>query len=278
MKTQMYDVMSKVLENLSRHEGPSPTLSEIARKAGYSESHFQKAFQEWVGVSPKNYLHSLQLFRAKSLIAGRKSLLDVSLEIGLSSPSRLHDLFLKIEKMTPGEFQKGTARIFWSLAQTPLGEAVFCATDRGLCRLHFLERGSKSEVRDFLEAHFPSQEKIEDPSRLRPYVEEMELRFRGEVSRPLSVVLAGTELQLKVWEALLAIPGGQVTTYGDIAKKVNNPKASRAVGSAIGKNPLAVLIPCHRVIQKQGWLGGYRWGLARKQLLLAGELSRNKDD
>lgn len=270
-----YARIERAIAFLREHAREQPGLDEVARHAGLSAFHFQRLFQRWAGVSPKRFLQFVTLEDAKPLLLESRSLLDTSLEVGLSGPSRLHDLFLKLERMTPGEF-KERARgltVRWDVAATPLGPALFAALDRGLCGLSFLS-GSEEDAVDELRARWPAATLRRDPAAIRPYAETLRARFRGESHRPLSLVLKGTPLQLKTWEALLRIPAGRVAAYSDIATIAGSPRASRAVASAIGANPLAVLIPCHRVIRSSGVIGEYHWGRPRKLALLAVEQAR----
>jgi AraC family transcriptional regulator of adaptative response/methylated-DNA-[protein]-cysteine methyltransferase len=253
-----------------------PSLAEVAAQAGVSEFHFQRMFQKWAGISPKRFLQYLTLKEAKGLLMDSRSLLDASQELGLSSPSRLHDLFLSLECMTPGQFKERARglRLAWAVAPTPFGPALLAALDGRLCALSFLEDGEAGPALAELRERWPLADAHHDPDALRPLAEALQERFQGGSSRPLALTLQGTPFQLKVWEALLAIPEGRVLSYGDLAKAVGEPGAGRAVGAAVGRNPIALLIPCHRVIQASGALGGYHWGMDRKRVILALERAR----
>ncbi|BDU72059.1 bifunctional helix-turn-helix domain-containing protein/methylated-DNA--[protein]-cysteine S-methyltransferase [Mesoterricola silvestris] len=253
-----------------------PALAEVAAQAGVSEFHFQRMFRRWAGISPKRFLQYLTLGEAKGLLMDSRSMLDASLAVGLSSPSRLHDLFLSLECMTPGQFkeQGRGLRVGWTVVATPFGEALLAALDGRLCGLAFLEDGDPAKALAELRGRWPRADFPHDPAGLAPLAEALESRFRGEPPKPLSLLLQGSPFQLKVWEALLAIPEGRVLSYGDLARTLGDPGAARAVGAAVGRNPIALLIPCHRIIQASGALGGYHWGAARKRVILALERGR----
>jgi len=254
-----------------------PSLAQVAAQAGVSEFHFQRIFQKWAGISPKRFLQYLTLGEAKSLLLESRSVLEASLELGLSSPSRLHDLFLAVERMTPGQFkaQGEGLTLAWAAQDTPLGPALLAAVDGRLCALSFLAGADPAPALADLEARWPRARFQPDPAALRPFALDLERRLRGEPGRPLSLLLKGTPFQLRVWEALLRIPEGRVLAYGDVARQAGAAGAVRAVGTAIGQNPVAYLIPCHRVIQASGALGEYHWGAARKRALLALERARH---
>lgn len=248
----------------------SLSLEELAGALGLSPSHFQRTFSRWVGVSPKRYLQYLQLDHAKALLKDH-SVLDTTLALGLSSPSRLHDLFLRWEAMAPGAAAQGGAglTIAWGTFESPFGPVVAAGTSQGLCGLAFTAELGEQGARFDLKRRWPEATWEERPDALRSWVDNAFAR-RGAV--PLAV--AGGPFDLKVWQALIAIPEGAVATYSHIAEAIGNPKAVRAVGSAVGRNPLAWLIPCHRVLRRDGALGGYHWGLPVKRGLLAWESAR----
>ena len=248
----------------------SLSLEELAGSLGLSPSHFQRTFSRWVGVSPKRYLQYLQLDHAKALLKDH-SVLDTTLALGLSSPSRLHDLFLRWEAMAPGAAAQGGAglTIAWGTFESPFGPVVAAGTSQGLCGLAFTAELGEQGARFDRRRRWPEATWEERPEALRSWVDNAFAR-RGAV--PLAV--AGGPFDLKVWQALIAIPEGAVATYSHIAEAIGNPKAVRAVGSAVGRNPLAWLIPCHRVLRRDGALGGYHWGLPVKRGLLAWESAR----
>jgi AraC family transcriptional regulator of adaptative response/methylated-DNA-[protein]-cysteine methyltransferase len=273
-----YGKVEKAIRFIGARVQAQPSLAEVAAEVGLSEFHFQRLFQRWAGVSPKRFLQFLTLEEAKRMLAESRSLLDASLELGLSGPSRLHDLFLSLERMTPGEYKakaEGLA-VHWGVEETPFGPALFAALaegdrERGLCGLAFLHDEDPEAAFEELRARWPGAKLEASPARVRGYAVAFDARLRGRTDQPLSLVLKGTPFQLKTWEALLRIPPGQALAYGDLAKLTGSPEASRAVGSAVGQNPIAGLIPCHRVIQSTGAFGAYHWGAPRKQALLGFE-------
>ena len=243
-----------------------------------SEFHFQRLFRRWAGISPKRFIQFLTLEHAKKLLGGSHSVLDATYDAGLSSPGRLHDLFVNIEAMTPGEFKAQGAglRISYGFHPSPFGECLLAVTERGICGLGFIDAGGRAQIlRDF-QARWPEAHWEENARLTQPYIRRI---FGGEKrngNRPITLVLHGTNFQIKVWEALLRIPMGSVVPYEDLATTVCSARAARAVGGAVGKNPIAFLIPCHRVIRKAGGIGGYHWGAARKRAMLAWEAARTQ--
>ena len=258
------------LETNARHQ---PELDEVAAAIGLSEFHFQRVFTRWAGISPKRFLQFVTKENARSLLDQSENLLDTTYQVGLSSLGRLHDLFVSTEAVTPGEYKSRGAglTIRYGLHPTPFGECLIGLTERGICHLGFVQ-DSEGDAIDNLVAEWKQAKMVEDYDATAPLIEPIfDLSRRAGV--PLHVHLRGTNFQIKVWEALLRIPAGSVTTYGQIAAQVGHPTASRAVGSAVGQNPIVVLIPCHRVIRKLGEFGGYRYGAARKKALLAHEFA-----
>jgi len=276
MGSSDYSRVAEAIDYLEAHAADQPSLAAVAGQVGLSAFHFQRLFKRWAGVSPKDFLGCLTLQRAKGLLGDSRSLLDASLELGLSGPSRLHDLFLKVEAMTPGEFKRGGGglAIRWGSHDTPFGEALFAVTDRGLCGLSFLGEAPLETEVERLRARWPEADLREDPTRTAPLAAEVASRMRGGPRQPLSLVLRGSPFQVKLWEALLAIPEGAATSYQGLARLIDAPGASRAVGTALGLNPIGYLIPCHRVIRASGAVGDYRWGRIRKQALLGVEGAR----
>lgn len=250
-------------------EGPRLTLAGLADRLGLSESHLQRVFTAWAGVSPKRVAQALTLARARSLLAERRAVLEVADRVGLSGGGRLHDLFLTWEAMSPGRWAAGGAgiEIRTGTFGSPFGPVVAAGTGQGLCGLAFAAETGEARARADLTARWPNARLLESPEALRPWVEAA---FRRE-RRDVPVHAFGTPFHLKVWEALLAIPSGRVTTYGALAAAAGEPRAVRAVASAVGRNPVAWLIPCHRVLRATGALGGYRWGLPAKRMMLAWE-------
>ena len=252
-----------------------PSLEDIAANIGLSEHHFQRLFTRWAGVSPKRFLQFLTKEGAKELLDKSENLLDTTHQTGLSSLGRLHDLFVTTEAVTPGEYKSRGAgvTIRYGIHPTPFGKCLIATTDRGICHLSFVQTSEGSAI-DSLVEDWRQAKMIEDHKSTVNLVKPIfDLRYGVRRDEPLRVHLRGTNFQLKVWEALLQIPAGTVTTYEGIAERIGKPKATRAVGTAVGHNPIAVLIPCHRVIRKVGDFGNYRYGTLRKKALLVREFS-----
>ncbi len=271
-----YAKVEQALRFIEARPQRRPHRAELAAEVGLGEFHFQRLFQRWAGVSPKRFLQFLTLQEAKRMLLSSKSLLETSHEVGLSGPGRLHDLFLGLERMTPGEFKAQAAglTVHWGVEDTPFGPALFAALERGLCGLSFLlEEGPEGAFRELRE-RWPGARLEAAPARVRPYAEALSARILGNPSQPLGLVLKGTPFQLQTWEALLRVPAGRTVAYGELAELAGAPGASRAVGGAVGRNPIAWLIPCHRVIQSTGAFGDYHWGPARKRAMLAFERAR----
>ncbi len=257
---------------LENHYKDHPNLDEVAANVGLSEYHFQRLFTRWAGVSPKRFLQFVTKESAKELLDKSENLLDTTHQVGLSSLGRLHDLFVTTEAMTPGEYKsRGEGvTIRYGIHLTPFGKCLIGLTERGICHLGFVQ-GSEGEAIDNLVHDWKEAKMIEDYRATAALVGPIfDLRFNTRI-KPLTLHLRGTNFQLKVWEALLQIPAGSVSTYEGIAGRIGQPAATRAVGTAIGHNPIAVLIPCHRVIRKAGDFGKYRYGSLRKKALLAYE-------
>ena len=267
-----YQVIARALREIDAG-GPGLTLDGLAGRMGMSPAHFQRVFSQWVGVSPKRYQQYLTLDHARHLLADRHTVLDTALATGLSGGGRLHDLFLRWEAMSPGDYARGGEglRIRWGWFESPFGPALVMGTDKGICGLGFAaETGAEATMTD-LSARWPKADFVEDPSMLRPMVDAAFGATGGEKR----IFLIGAPFQIKVWEALLTIPSGHVTTYSDIAGFIGHPQAVRAVGTAVGRNPVSWLIPCHRALRRDGQLGGYHWGLPVKRALLAFEAARS---
>ncbi len=257
---------------LENHFKDQPNLDEVAANVGLSEYHFQRLFTRWAGVSPKRFLQFVTKESAKDLLDKSENLLDTTHQVGLSSLGRLHDLFVNTEAMSPGEYKsRGEGvTIRYGIHLTPFGKCLIGLTERGICHLGFVQ-GSEGEAIDNLVSEWKEAKMIEDYRATAALVGPIfDLRFNTRI-KPLTLHLRGTNFQLKVWEALLQIPAGSVSTYEGIASHIGNPNAVRAVGTAVGHNPIAVLIPCHRVIRKAGDFGKYRYGALRKKALLAYE-------
>ena len=272
-----YTKIAQAIDFIRTNVGNQPTLEDIATQVHLSPYHFQRLFSRWTGVTPKRFLQVLTLERAKTLLKKSKlSALDVTYSIGLSSGSRLYDHFVQIEAVTPSEYKQAGRglNIVYGYHETPYGEAFIALTIRGVCKLYFIDAEVRLDPLKDLLQEWPNAEIIEDKIQTARVVERLFSRQRSATT-PLSLWVRGTNFQINVWKALLSIQPGQVTSYGEIAKAIGKPKAARAVGTAIGSNPVGLIIPCHRVIRQTGELGGYRWGETRKHAMLARETALN---
>ena len=272
-----YSRIEKAIVYINNNFREQPSLEEISTAVNMTPFHFQRLFSEWAGVSPKKFLQYVSLRYAKHLLQRNTTLMDVSHTIGFSSSSRLHDLFINIEGMTPGEFKNGGAclTINYSFRESPFGNIIIASTNKGVCYIHF--QNNESIALSDLKACFPSAlyHQTEDN-----YQKDALSIFQKNWSHidQIKLHLRGTRFQIKVWESLLKIPEGGLSTYGDIAKKIGHPKAARAVGTAIGANPIAFLIPCHRVIQSNGKFGGYMWGANKKMAIIGWEAAKTNQE
>ncbi len=274
MKSDDYARVEQAIRFLDENTDEPPALDEVAAHMGLSGPHFQRLFKRWAGVSPKQFVQYLTLEHARSLLRESRSVLDVTNELGLSSQGRLHDLFVSIDAVTPGEF-KSLGRgleIRYGFHDSPFGSCLLAETDRGICRLSFVE--DRDEELAGLQSEWSKAVIRADPQGTREAADAAFESFLG-TDAPVRLFLKGTNFQLQVWQALLRIPLGSAVSYQDIASRMNVPNASRAIGQAVGANPVAVLIPCHRVLRQLGGFSGYRWGVPRKKALLAWESARH---
>jgi AraC family transcriptional regulator, regulatory protein of adaptative response / methylated-DNA-[protein]-cysteine methyltransferase len=253
-----------------------PTLDQIAESVHLSRYHFDRLFKRWAGISPIQFLQFTTLDYTKQKLIESNSLLETSLEAGLSGPSRLHDLFVTFEAMTPGDFKRQGIglKISYGFCKSPFGECLLAITERGICHLGFVEEDDRSETLRRLFQTWPGSEFTEDPKRIRLIVKNIFRIDRMQNPRPFNLYLKGTNFQVNVWKALLSIPEGWIVSYQDIASHIGHPKAFRAVANAIAINPVAYLIPCHRVIAKSGNINKYRWGSQRKKALIGWEAAK----
>lgn len=253
-----------------------PELEELAAHLGLSPFHLQRLFRRWVGISPKRFLQYLTLSHCKALLAESRSVLDTAFAAGLSSPGRLHDLFVAIEAVTPGEYKARGAglEIAYGIHPSPFGDCLLAVTPRGICGLSFAIGDDIAEAVDDLKARWPGARIAEKPRVSKPFFDQVFPKSDKGDDRRITLFVKGTNFQLKVWEALIRIPPGSVTTYGDIASRIGMPTATRAVGTAVGANPVSYLIPCHRVLNSLATFGNYRWGQSRKKAILAWEAGR----
>jgi AraC family transcriptional regulator of adaptative response/methylated-DNA-[protein]-cysteine methyltransferase len=266
-----YAVIGRAIGHIAARAPAQASLDEVAASVGLSPAHFQRVFSQWAGVSPKRYQQYLALDHARRLLAERHTVLDTAHATGLSGAGRLHDLFLRWEAMSPGEYARAGEglQIAWGWFETPFGPALAMGTDRGLCGLAFAAEAGREAAMADLRARWPRASFVEAPERVGPWVAAA---FGGPGETRLHLI--GAPFQIKVWEALLMVPSGHVTTYSDLAAAIGRPSAVRAVGTAVGKNPVSFVIPCHRALRKAGGLGGYHWGLGVKRAMLAWEAAR----
>jgi AraC family transcriptional regulator of adaptative response/methylated-DNA-[protein]-cysteine methyltransferase len=266
-----YARIERAIRYLDAHRSAQPSLAQVAQQVGLSEAHFQKLFTRWAGISPKRFVQHRTAEVVKALLREQRSTLDASYEAGLSGPSRLHDLLVNAEAMTPGEYQRAGAGVTvrYGFHPTPFGECLIALSPRGICHLAFVAPVSRRDALQRLAHDWPAATLVADQGGTVKAAAEA-FPPAGRMAPPsLALHVKGTNFQLKVWNALLKIPDGSVTTYGALASSIGDPKASRAVGSAVGANPISYLIPCHRVIRATGELGGYAWGVDRKRVMLA---------
>lgn len=271
-----YERIARAIAYLQHHAAAQPDLATVARHVHLSEFHFQRLFLRWAGVSPKRFLQHLTLEDAKARIARCGSLTEALAGSGLSGPARLHDLFVALEAMTPGEHRSGGTglHIAFGFHESPFGCALIAFTQRGICALRFVERSDERIARELLRDEWAQARLTLDPIRAGAIGKRIFGPLSARAGKPLALLVRGTNFQLQVWRALLEIPAGALASYGDIAARIGSPRSARAVGAAVGANPIAYLIPCHRVIRESGHLGGYRWGAARKAAILGWEAAR----
>lgn len=273
-----YIRIEKAMIYMSEHLSSQPTLEEVAAHVYLSPFHFHRVFCKLAGTTPKRFLQALTLERSKRMLKGEGSLMDVSLSMGLSGGSRLYDHFVKLEAVTPGEYRNGGqgVTIQYGINETPFGKIFLAITPRGVCRIEFLSSRAADEILADLRKDWPKGSLVSNDNATNYVANVLFSRLKDEQSNPLSLHVMGTNFQVAVWRALLKIPPGKLASYSQIANALGYPKASRAVGNAVGSNPVAMLIPCHRVIQKSGAIGGYRWGSTKKEMLQAWELLREE--
>ncbi len=271
-----YERIEKAIKFLEANFSSQPGLKEVADYIGLSEFHFQRLFSRWVGISPKRFLQYLTKEYAKTLLESRINLLDVTYESGLTSPSRLHDLFVTCEAVTPGEYKaKGQGvSITYGFHPSPFGPCLLAITERGICGLYFVKNGDHRDVLAEFKGYWQNANLTEDPSSTAHLIPQIFDPARSGRQNPLHLILKGTNFQIKVWEALTKIPFGAVVSYEDVAVQVGIPGATRAVGTAVGHNPISYIIPCHRVIRKNAEFGNYGSGPARKKAILGWEAAK----
>ena len=268
-----YDVVRRAIGHIRGHWREQPEIDTIAEAAGVTPTELHHLFRRWAGLTPKAFLQALTLDGARQLLRDSASVLDATYEVGLSGPGRLHDLFVTHEAMSPGEWKAGGqgTTIRFGFHPSPFGRALVMATERGLAGLAFADAGEEASALADMKRRWPRANFIADDARTAPIAMRIFDPSQWQQDRPLRVVLIGTDWEVRVWEALLKIPMGSVATYSGIAGKVCTPNAARAIGAAVGKNPVAFVVPCHRVIGKAGALTGYHWGITRKHAMLGWE-------
>ncbi|MDF1634259.1 bifunctional helix-turn-helix domain-containing protein/methylated-DNA--[protein]-cysteine S-methyltransferase [Mycoplana sp. MJR14] len=272
-----YETVRRVIELITEDYRDQPSLDEIAARLKQPPTQLQKTFTRWAGLSPKAFLQAVTLDHAKRLLGQEKMpLLETSLEVGLSGPGRLHDLFVTHEAMSPGEWKARGAglTIRYGFHVSPFGQALVMITDRGLAGLAFADDGDEQACLDDMTCRWPNATYIRDDEATTPYAARIFDPERWHPEEPLRIVLIGSDFQIRVWEALLRIPLGKAVTYSDIAGQLGQPTASRAVGAAVGRNPISFVVPCHRALGKSGALTGYHWGLTRKRAMLGWEAGK----
>lgn len=273
-----YERIAAAIRYLEAHQQEQPDLESVARSTGLSASHFHRLFSTWAGITPKDFLQCLTLEHAKELLRRGESVLNAALETGLSGPGRLHDLCIHLDAASPGEWKSGgqSWRIAAGFADTPFGKCLVAESPRGICHLSFLEEGGEASAWEELKSEWPLARVSRDDAVAQKIIRPAFARRNGAGSAPLRAFVTGTPFQIRVWRALLRVPPGYVVSYGRIAEAIGHPTALRAVGSAVGRNPIAYLIPCHRVIRETGVFGGYHWDPVRKRAMLAWESGRKR--
>jgi len=271
-----YDVVRRAIAHIRGNWQAQPEIETIAEAAGVTPTELHHLFRRWAGITPKMFLQALTLDHARRLLRESASVLDASFEVGLSGPGRLHDLFVTHEAMSPGEWKSGGAgtTISYGFHPSPFGTALVMATERGLAGLAFADSGEEQAAFADMRSRWPQAQIVENTARTAPVACRIFDSKLWRAEQRLRVVLIGTDFEVRVWETLLAIPMGRAMTYSEIAAKVGAPKAARAVGAAVGKNPISFVVPCHRVLGKSGAITGYHWGLTRKRAMLGWEAGR----
>lgn len=271
-----YEVVRRAIAYISEHWREQPSLDAIAEASGASVTGLHHLFRRWAGLTPKDFLQALTLDHARRMLRDSASVLDTTFEVGLSGPGRLHDLFVTHEAMSPGEWKAAGAGLTmrYGFHPSPFGSALVIATGRGLAGLAFADPGDENKALADMMSRWPKAQFIEDRESTGPIAARVFDPRLWRPDRPLRIMLIGTDFEVRVWETLLGIPMGRASSYSEIAAKLKRPKAARAVGAAVGKNPICFVVPCHRVIGRSGDLTGYHWGLTRKRAMLGWEAGR----
>lgn len=277
---QDYLIVRQTLERITETWRDQPNLEALAKETGLQPIQLQRVFSRWAGITPKQFLQSITLDHAKALLRDSASVLDASYEVGLSGSSRLHDLFVTHEAMTPGIYRsrgKGLT-VYYGFHPSPFGEALLMVTDMGLAGLAFADPGEEQTAFEDMSKRWPAANFVEDTIKTAPYAGRIFDPARWQEETPLKIVLIGTDFEIRVWQTLLKIPMGRATTYSDIARTLGKPSAARAVGTAVGRNPISFVVPCHRVLGRTGNLCGYHWGLTRKRAIIGWEAGISGSD
>lgn len=271
-----YERVRRIVAYLSTRWRDQPSIADVADVAGLSEGETHRLFRRWAGLSPKAFLQAVTLDEAKRLLEGSASVLDCAYEVGLSGPGRLHDLFVTHEALSPGEYKTGGTglSLVYGYHPSPFGETIVVATPRGLAGLGFVDDCDRASALADMVRRWPNARFVEDVAATAPLAARVFDAEQWRPDTPLRVVMIGTDFEVRVWQTLLAIPMGRAATYSDVASRIGKPKAARAVGAAVGRNPVSFVVPCHRVIGRSGALTGYHWGLTRKQAILGWERGR----
>lgn len=278
-RSRDYDLIRRAIAFLSETWAEQPSLDRLAAHLGLSPAHCQKLFKRWCGLSPKEFVQAITVDHARALLDGSASVLDAAHEVGLSGGSRLHDLFVSHEAMTPGDYKRRGEglEMAYGFHASPFGEALLIATERGLAGLAFVDEDKGQTRQDALAdmmQRWPKARYIEAPRKTAPHAKVIFDAAGWSREQPVRLVMIGTDFDVRVWQTLLKIPMGRAVSYTDIARHIGAPSASRAVGSAVGRNPISFVVPCHRVLRGDGSLGGYHWGLTRKRALIGWEMGR----
>jgi AraC family transcriptional regulator, regulatory protein of adaptative response / methylated-DNA-[protein]-cysteine methyltransferase len=269
-----YATVKRAIEFISTRWRDQPSIEAIACHVGLSASHLQFVFKRWAGLTPKAFLQAITIERARELLRDSATVLDTAYDVGLSGPSRLHDLFVTHEALTPGDYRRDDLTLAFGFHDSPFGETIVVAAPRGLAGLGFVDEGKREAALADMQRRWPRAKFVANADATAPYVARAFDPNQWQPETPLRIVLIGTDFELRVWETLLAVPMARATTYSDIARRIGKPKAARAVGAAVGRNPISFVVPCHRVLGRSGALTGYHWGLARKQAIIGWEAGR----
>ncbi len=269
-----YATIRRAIEFISTQWRDQPSVEVVAEHVGLSASHFQHLFKRWAGLTPKAFLQAITIERARELLRDSSSVLDAAYDVGLSGPSRLHDLFVTHEALTPGDYRRDDLTLSFGFHPSPFGEAIVVAAQRGMAGLGFVDDGDREAALADMVRRWPRARFVEDARATSQYAVRAFDPSLWRSDTPLRVVMIGTDFEVRVWETLLCVPMGRATTYSDIARKIGKPRAARAVGAAVGRNPISFVVPCHRVLGRSGALTGYHWGLVRKQAIIGWEAGR----